>query len=532
VTDRSNPDQKMNQWWWTYFGGSSPAEPKPEWRASMKRLSARVESGERMGLLAQLPGPELDGEEPADAGKDQGYTPDELETMLDAPPASASVTSSIFNLCNVCLGAGTLSMPFAFSKVGLVGGLIVLTFIYLTMVVSAVMLTDVARELKIRSLGSTYGALVNRVWGKNGTITTNCIVVIATFGIAISYFQLAGDLIAPPIGFWLGDTPNDYCHFFAKRHGPIVLALALQCALCAMPTLNALRYVSLLAVVSMLYLCVITVVRGGQEWNVGPTDDEDFEAFSLTSGIFNCISICTFAFAPHIQMVTLFSELKEPSKERTFKWLFTSFTLCWVVYGMVGSFGYYTFYNKTKGNIILNFNADDNAITAGRLGVALSVMAGYPMMMNPCVSALDALVFPNAEPSPWGRRLGWLAVGIGGSFGLAMLIDDVSIVLGLTGAGALTVASFIIPGALYVATFGRAAGGKCKTLMLQLAWAVVIAGLILGSISVVVTIIDDIVNHDGSDSCDWPVNCDPQRCCPPGGVYGPPVNNTATECPD
>jgi len=199
---------------------------------------------------------------------------------------------------------------------------------------------------------------------------------------------------------------------------------------------------------------------------------------------------------------------------------------------MVGSFGYYTFYNKTKGNIILNFNADDNAITAGRLGVALSVMAGYPMMMNPCVSALDALVFPNAEPSPWGRRLVWLVFGIGGSFGLAMLIDDVSIVLGLTGAGALTVASFIIPGALYVATFGRSAGGKCKTLMLQLAWAVVIVGLILGSISVVVTIIDDIVNHDGSDSCDWPVNCDPQRCCPPGGVYGPPVNNTATECPD
>eukprot|EP00665_Eupelagonemidae_sp_cell47_P004293 gene4292-7753_t len=71
------------------------------------------------------------------------------------------------------------------------------------------------------------------------------------------------------------------------------------------------------------------------------------------------------------------------------------------------------------------------------------------MMMNPCVSALDALVFPRREPSVWGRRLGWLAVVIGSTFVVALVVDDVSIILGLTGASGLTLAAFIIPAAAY-----------------------------------------------------------------------------------
>eukprot|EP01065_Artemidia_motanka_P000702 TRINITY_DN10320_c0_g1_i1.p1 TRINITY_DN10320_c0_g1~~TRINITY_DN10320_c0_g1_i1.p1 ORF type:complete len:582 (+),score=188.19 TRINITY_DN10320_c0_g1_i1:62-1747(+) len=533
--------ERMYQWWWAYFGGSNPAEPKPEWRASMKRLSVRSRAskvddamqGESMKLLGaagggglSLPDPILD-----DGTGDERGPLEDLETLLDAPPAAASVTSSVFNLCNVCLGAGTLSMPFAFSKVGIVGGLFILTLIYAFMVLSAMLLTDVAREQHIRAIGSTYGALIFSVWGRAGTIATNCVVVVATFGIAIAYFQLAGDLIAPPIGYWLGDTPKDYCNFFAEREGPIYVALGLQAVLCVMPTLNALRYVSLLAVVSMLYLTAIIVIRSGERWYDKPEDGDHFYTWRWTTGMFQCISICTFAFAPHIQMVTMFSELNNPTRARTFTWIIISFTLCWLVYGMVGAFGYYTFYGKTGGNIILNHKADDTAVTIGRLGVAVSVMAGYPMMMNPCCSALDALFFPNREPSIWGRRLVWMAFAIGATFGLALLIEDVSVVLGLTGAGALTVASFIIPGMSFITVFKKKMGSWSATPLLKCAVLVVGAGLVFGGVSIVVTIIDDIINYEGPVDCTWPINCPtPQRCCPPNETYGPPLSDIG-KCP-
>eukprot|EP00665_Eupelagonemidae_sp_cell47_P008058 gene8058-817_t len=100
----------------------------------------------------------------------------------------------------------------------------------------------------------------------------------------------------------MGDTPDAYCDFWAKRETPIYFALVLQCALCAAPTLHALRHVSLLAVACMLYLTVIVVVRSGERWTDGPADGDEFLTFKFAVGIFQSISICTFAFAPHIQM--------------------------------------------------------------------------------------------------------------------------------------------------------------------------------------------------------------------------------------
>eukprot|EP01062_Namystynia_karyoxenos_P069994 TRINITY_DN65388_c0_g1_i1.p1 TRINITY_DN65388_c0_g1~~TRINITY_DN65388_c0_g1_i1.p1 ORF type:complete len:582 (+),score=172.73 TRINITY_DN65388_c0_g1_i1:92-1747(+) len=533
--------EAMYQWWWEYFGGYSPAVPAPAWRNS-QRLSVRsraslartghstVAQGESMKLISADAGAKGGDFALPEAGLERSTEEDEAELIGGLPPAAASVGSSIANLCNVCLGAGTLSMPFAFKQVGIVGGLTVLTVIYLCMVVSAMMLTDVARTMNIRSIGCTYGALISTIWGEKGTRATNIIVVVATFGISIAYFQLAGDLLAPPIGYWLGDTPKDYCNFFARREGPIIVALALQYCLCTAPTLHMLRYVSLVAVVSMLYMTSIIVIRSGERWYEKPKDGDEFVTFELTSGVFRAVSICTFAFAPHIQMVQLFSELKNPSRPRTFAWIFTSFTLCWLVYGMVGAFGYYTFYGETDGNIILNHNADDTAITVGRIGVAISVMAGFPMMMNPCVAALDALVFPAREPSIWGRRLGWLLIVIACSFGLAMIVEDVSLILGITGAGALTCASFIIPSVAYVTVFHKHHGGNCGSTLLKVAWLVLLLGVCFGGISLVMAVIDDIINADGKTPCTWPENCPAQRCCPGGQTYGLNVTNQSM-CP-
>ncbi|KAJ9461356.1 Vacuolar amino acid transporter 2 [Diplonema papillatum] len=481
------------KWYWMLFGGKDPTSER------VVPMDVEPELGESSQLI-------------------EGY-----------PKTKASLLANVFNLCNVCLGAGTLSMPFAFSNVGVLLGLIILTLIYVLMCVSAVMLCEAARKVNPNHTNITYGGIMYHAFGNKGKLIVQIIIVISTAGIGIAYFQLIGDLLSPPIAYWIGDEPADYCNAWTQREVPIYFSLALEFLLCIMPTLNALRHVSMLAVVSMLYLTVIVVVKSGEKWDEKPSDDEDFLTFRLTTSIFRSISIMTFAFAPHIQVVTMFGELDNPTPRRVKTWIWASLTLCWAVYAVVGYFGYRAFYNKVEGNVLLNHEADETEVTIGRIGVAVSVMAGYPMMCAPCVTALDRMFFPRREIDLWGRRIVWVLVFLGFTFGIAILIEDVSIVLGLTGASGLTAAAFLIPAALYIYLY-REEHGWFGTALTKWAHVTFALGCFFGSVAIVINLIDAFDGDDDDIECVWSRMCGAQRCCTNTSTYFPDPASP-DECP-
>eukprot|EP01060_Flectonema_neradi_P038924 TRINITY_DN8339_c0_g2_i1.p1 TRINITY_DN8339_c0_g2~~TRINITY_DN8339_c0_g2_i1.p1 ORF type:complete len:530 (+),score=82.48 TRINITY_DN8339_c0_g2_i1:23-1591(+) len=492
ITITRVPEKKP---WWQFFGGSDPSDASPKHKID-----------EATKLF------DTDGNECTPSLPDE-----EVETK------QSGVFASMFNLCNVCLGAGTLSMPFAFKNVGIALGLVLLTMIYSLMVVSGIMITDAARKVNPDQHNISYGGIVRAAFGPKGTVLVQFIIIVACSGIAIAYFQLVGDLLSPPIGYWLGDDPEAYCSWWAKRSTPMLFALGIEAALCVMPSFTALRYVSFVAVASMIYLTVIVVIRSGQRWDVGPEDGDELLTFHIAASMFRTISILTFAFAPHIQIVSMFGEFKNPTRPRVRQWIWGSLTIAWAVYALVGSFGYYAFYGETKGNILLNHDPDDVAVLVGRLGVAVSVLAGYPTMCAPTVASLDKIFFPDREPSLWGRRLLLVAVFLAFTWMIAYLIDDVSIILGLTGAGGLTFAAFLIPAACYISLF-REEHGLFGGLLTKWSWVTLFLGSIFGGVAIVVNLIDAIEGED-NEPCTWPniTTCAPQRCCPPGGVYGEPT---------
>lgn len=43
--------------------------------------------------------------------------------------------------------------------------------------------------------------------------------------------------------------------------------------------------------------------------------------------------------------------------------------ICALVYGLIGTFGYLTFFSNSAGNILLNYSLDDPLIIAARIGM-------------------------------------------------------------------------------------------------------------------------------------------------------------------
>eukprot|EP00660_Eupelagonema_oceanica_P008809 gene8809-12179_t len=144
------------QWWWAYFGGNSPAEPAVGGTAG----ESGVELPTTRGPLAETSALVAGEDGKADAGGEPG---------LGAPPAEASLSTTVFNLCNTVLGAGAMQMPFAFAEVGIAGGLVVLTFVYCLSILTGIMLCDTARHFGAGRFGATYGGLVRLVFGEWGT---------------------------------------------------------------------------------------------------------------------------------------------------------------------------------------------------------------------------------------------------------------------------------------------------------------------------------------------------------------------------
>ena len=521
----------FKEWWWTAFGGVDPTGAPPAYEdlgqtetSMLLQPNATYSSAigsEAFGGTERKPEARL-----TQTFSDKNSSEDDL--AMTSKPGSAGLGASIFNLCNVCMGAGCLAMPFAFKNTGVVLGLLMLTMVYVLMSISAIRLCDVARRQPNQHL-ATYGGLARTQLGELGTTITQFIILLSCGGIATSYFQLIGDLLSAPLSYWAGDTPDEYCNYWLSRNGIMIYGLVFELFLCALPSLYALRYVSVLAVLFMYYTTFILVFRSSEHWNDGPLADDEFAVFKVDASLFRTLSILTFAFAPHIQVVQLFSEMKDRSPQNVRRWIWASHTISYLAFGLIGAFGYYMFYGETEGNVLLNHEADDVFVTIGRVGVAVSIMAGYPTMLHPVMATLDKMFCPNREPSMWGRRLVWMVIAISITFGLAYVIDDVSIAMGLTGAGGLTAACFLLPSYLYVKTFELDHGGLFVSFNQKFAAFTFVLGICFGSAAIVVNLIDAF---DGADDtpCIWPIDCPAQRCCPSNDTYGPPLS-TGETCP-
>jgi len=110
---------------------------------------------------------------------------------LAAYVREGSVRGSIFNLCSATLGAGALSLPFAFSKGGLLSSLILLLVAAAATLLSISLLIRTATHTKLDS----YELITVHLFGPIvGAIVELCIIVFC-FGTCVAYIVAVGDIL-------------------------------------------------------------------------------------------------------------------------------------------------------------------------------------------------------------------------------------------------------------------------------------------------------------------------------------------------
>ncbi|PNH01391.1 putative sodium-coupled neutral amino acid transporter 7, partial [Tetrabaena socialis] len=110
---------------------------------------------------------------------------------VDEPDDSggSSALSSVFVMANSTVGAGVLSLPFAFQATGLLGG-ILLCFVVGT---AEALTLYVLAKFAERYEATTYVELVRRALGRKLAAVLSGVLVVAMFGACLAYMIILAD---------------------------------------------------------------------------------------------------------------------------------------------------------------------------------------------------------------------------------------------------------------------------------------------------------------------------------------------------
>lgn len=388
---------------------------------------------------------------------------------------NASWISSIINLLNTIVGAGTLAMPAALSHLGIVPGLMLIAWAGLTAGFGLYLQTRCARYLE-RGASSFFA--LSQITYPSAAVLFDAAIAIKCFGVGVSYLIIIGDLMPGVVHGFYGRA--DEVSYLVDRIFWITVFMLVAIPLSFLRKLDSLKYTSVVALLSITYLVVIVVGH----WFAGDTLDRrgPIKVFKPEGALaaLSSVPVLVFAYTCHQNMFSVLNEIKVNTPARTTGVVFTSIGSACFLYVTVALTGYLSFGDNVRGNIIGMYSSSILS-TIGKAAIVVMVSFSYPLQVHPCRASLDAVLrwrpsgsatqrpytspsrnplLPNNNPpkSPATVR----AEGMGEarfailstviiilSYIVAISIHSLERVLAYVGSTGSTSISFILPGLFY-----------------------------------------------------------------------------------
>jgi amino acid permease len=321
----------------------------------------------------------------------------------------SSFWTAVLTITNTALGAGLLSVPFAFMSAGYAGGLIATAL--LVSVCCLALYAIMIRMSWAQELDSTvkgFGALVRWGAGVRTSWFVDTLVFLNCFGACIGYQVVLGDTLTPLIAGSLAKLP-------LSPRTILLLATAIPClGLSLLRQISALKYTAGIAVFACFYTTGLLIeraysdpCRSGDCWS--PQDEGMGEGLGWCTEAeakvpnYNCSKDApTRGVAPwpmgavslltaiplvlnglqcHIQAAFIYAETPTRLRSSRSTWLIAIVPMIFLllVYSSAGIAGYWRFGGLTKADALNNFADDDPLADIARVAVAITALSAYPM---------------------------------------------------------------------------------------------------------------------------------------------------------
>ncbi|KAI7900251.1 transmembrane amino acid transporter protein-domain-containing protein [Cokeromyces recurvatus] len=374
----------------------------------------------------------------------------------DEQHATATSMSCIINLSNTILGTGMLAMPSAMASVGLLPGIFLILFSALASGTGLYFLSQCAARTEGQR-HSSFFAVSKLTWPKIGVLF-DFAIAIKCFGVAVSYLIIIGDLMPQVITPFY--THEDGAYFLTDRRFWItVYMLTLVLPLSFLRKLDSLKYTSLIALVAVIYLCVIVIYHYFSPI-FSPLPKDSIDLISINTKILGQLPLFVFAFTCHQNIFTVYNELKDNSKKGISKVIIMSIGSSAFIYEAIAIIGYLSFGKNVRGNIIMEYPSS-YFVAGGQFAIVMLVVFGYPLQAYPCRESLDKVISwcssnlsskENHRTTAYSSAFKYFAMTttiLICSYIVAICVTQLDLVLSFVGSTGSTTISFILPGLFY-----------------------------------------------------------------------------------
>lgn len=382
---------------------------------------------------------------------------------------------SVFNLGNAIMGSGILGLAYAMANTG------ILLFLFLLSAVAA--LSSYSIHLLLKSSGvvgiRAYEQLGYRAFGTPGKMAAGIAITLQNIGAMSSYLYIVKSELPLVIQTFLKEDPNSDLWYLNGNYLVILVSASVILPLALMKQLGYLGYTSGFSLSCMVFFLTAVIYKKFQipcpfeEFSINSTslnvsshsheydnglvhaDDDTHcspQMFKINSQTAYTIPILAFAFVCHPEVLPIYTELRNPSKQKMQKVSNISILVMYTMYFLAALFGYLTFYDNVEPELLHTYNRIDpydTLILCVRVAVLTAVTLTVPIVLFPVRRAILQMLFPTKSFN-WLRHICIAVILLTLINMLVIFAPNILDIFGVIGATSAPCLIFIFPAVFYI----------------------------------------------------------------------------------
>ncbi|KAJ1338205.1 solute carrier family 38 (sodium-coupled neutral amino acid transporter) member 11 [Microdochium nivale] len=402
----------------------------------------------------------------------------------------SGLREAFMNMANSIIGAGIIGQPYAMRQAGIASGIALL--VGLTFVVDWTIRLIVINS-KLSGAHSFQGT-VEHCFGRTGLIAISAAQWLFAFGGMVAFCVIVGDSIPQVFrAIWPGLHDMPVFWLLGNRQFVIALfVLGVSYPLTLYRDITKLAKASTMALISMTVIVFTVVVQSA----FAPAESRgsfSTPLLTINTGFMQAVGVISFAFVCHHNSLLIYGSLETPTIDRFSRVTHYSMGVSTLACLTMALVGFLTFGDKTKGNVLNNFPADNTMVTIARLCFGFNMLTTLPLEAFVCREVMLNYFFPG-EPFSMKLHLMLSTSLVVSALAISLLTCDVGAVFDLVGATSACALAYILPPLCYIKLSTR----SWRTWM---AWAVVMFGSVVMVVSMFQSVTKMIRGGDENSVC-------------------------------
>eukprot|EP00123_Amoebidium_parasiticum_P011885 comp20967_c0_seq1/m.28058 comp20967_c0_seq1/g.28058 ORF comp20967_c0_seq1/g.28058 comp20967_c0_seq1/m.28058 type:complete len:424 (-) comp20967_c0_seq1:171-1442(-) len=366
----------------------------------------------------------------------------------------SSPLQSFINLVKIAIGSGILTLPYGFSKGGVLSGVVLLIIVAGFNFISVYWLVRSFSRVSpeaIRNTKSSYSAVGWEAAGKWGVYSVDIAIVVTSVGAAITYL------------IFIENTMYDVTQVLKQRDWVLLGMIPLVCLVC-LDDLSFLTWVSIGGIVALFvgFASVFGYGFSTQHFDIAVSD------MVIPTGVPQLFCLIVFAYAYPCVFFPIYEQMRKKNDAEFFKVFGMALAVVVAVFATLGAVAMGCYKEAGIKEIIIN-NLPTQSVYANLVRCALSIviLLSYPLaffIFNQIVGRYSKQLVSSEHAKKaidYSSRIGALLL----SGVLAILFPKMADVVSVLGAFSINYLCFVFPPYAYLKICGPEISKTERTLV-------------------------------------------------------------------